>query len=571
MIAVILLRGDSDMFYPIILYAIISVLPAAYMYFYPTNANSESSRKLTVSAISLLSFILQTHYMQNMNNFQYWFAIIPLFFVGLYVGRFYLAMVAIGAIVFHLFYYTSGSEFLLFTSYVFIISIVNFTVYSKFQTLHGARKILLVLCSVTISGIVSIFLFLQSLEARNIHNSTFSWWELIEYGVIYYCTILYSFMSLNRQEDKDKLISMYQSMNCTANYELNTWIQVIRNSPISIINVNVSGEIMYANNKAYEKLINLRRVSNKIGYIQRLEDILSPSVNSSIAQLVNQVFMNKIASNTTQFDGQNCYMYSASPIFSQESEQIVAVSLFIHDITELHVLRHEIDHMDRLSLVGQMAASITHEIRNPMAVIRGFVQLLEEKSSTKGHEYYRIIIDELDRANAIISDFLALAQQHEVKKELQQINKIINDLYPLLLADANLRGQTMEFTLADQLPSISINEREIKQLMLNLSRNAMEAMDQDGHLHISTRMCNEGILLSVSDQGPGISDDMKIKIFEPFVSTKITGTGLGLPLCADIAKRHNAHIEVLNNKDRGSIFQILFPFEKQVEKQLLSS
>ncbi|MCR8659551.1 two-component system sensor histidine kinase NtrB [Paenibacillus endoradicis] len=559
------------MFYPIILYATISALPAAYMYFYPTNVKSQTSRKLIVSAISLFSFILQTHYILDMNNYQYSFALIPLFFAGLYAGRCYLAMVAVCAVLFHILYFTTAQEFLLFTTYVFIVSIVNFTIYSKYQTLHSARKIILVLCSITVTTIVCVFLFLQSTGTEISGNNTLLWWEEIGYGIIFYCTILYSFMLLIRQENKDNLINLYQSMSYSTEYELNTWIQVIRNAPIAIINVNVNGEIMYANNKAYEKHTNLRRVSNKIGYIQKLDDVLSSPVNSSITQLVKQVFMNKLATNTTQFDGQNCYMFSAVPIISQENEQIVAVSLFVQDITELHVLRHELDHMDRLSLVGQMAASITHEIRNPMAVIRGFVQLLEEKSGSKGHEYYRIIIDELDRANAIISDFLALAQQREVKKELQQINKVIDDLYPLLLADANLRGQTMEFTLADQLPSISINEREIKQLMLNLSRNAMEAMDQDGHLHISTRICNEGILLSVSDQGPGIADDMKIKIFEPFVSTKTTGTGLGLPLCADIAKRHNAHIEVLNNIDRGSIFQILFPIEKQMETQLLSS
>lgn len=559
------------MFYPVVLYAIISALPAAYMYFYPTNVNSESLRKLMVSAIALFSFILETHFMPDVNNYQYSFALIPLFFVGLYAGRFSLAMVAVCGVLFHILYFTSGSEFLLFTSYVFIVSIVNFTVHSKYQTLHSRGKIILVLCSVTITTTVCVFLSVQSLDDQFRYHSNFLWQDQIKYGIVYYCTILFLFMVLIRQERQDRLLNYYQSMNYTANYESNTWIQVIRNSPISIINVNVSGEIMYANNKAYEIHTNLRPVSNQVGSIQNLDEVLSTSVILSITQLVNQVFMNRIAASTTQFDGENCFMYSALPIFSQDNEQIVAVSLFIQDITELHVLRHEIDHMDRLSLVGQMAASITHEIRNPMAVIRGFVQLLEEKSSTKGHEYYRIIIEELDRANAIISDFLALAQQREVKKELQQINKVIDDLYPLLLADANLRGQTMEFTLADQLPAISINEREIKQLMLNLSRNAMEAMDQDGHLHISTKICNEGILLSVSDQGPGLSDDMKIKIFEPFVSTKSTGTGLGLPLCADIAKRHNTHIEVLNNIDRGSIFQILFPFEKQVEKQLLSS
>lgn len=555
------------MFYLNISYAVVTALPVAYMIFYPTNANSESSRKLTVSVISLFSFILQTHYMSDMNDHQYWFAMVPLFLTGLYAGKLYLALLAIGAVLFHLFYYTSSLEFLIYTTYVFIITIVSFTIYSKYQTLHNVGKIISIVCSVTVAGTLCILLYFLSEDPVIVNNTAYLWLEQLEDGAVFYSTLIFLFMVLIRQEHKDRLINMYQALNYTYHYELNTWIQVIRNAPFVVVNVNVNDEIMYANNTAYEKYQQLHQVSNELGRIQKLDDVLSGSANSSVTQLVKQVFMNKIAANTTQIDGESCYIYSALPILSQDNGQILAVSLFVQDITELHVLRHEIDHMDRLSLVGQMAASITHEIRNPMAVIRGFVQLLEEKSGSKGHEYFRIIIDELDRANAIISDFLALAQQREVKKEFQQINKVIDDLSPLLLADANLRGQTMEITLAEQLPPISINEREIKQLMLNLSRNAMEAMDQDGHIHISTMRCSEGILLSVSDQGPGISDDMKIKIFEPFVSTKDSGTGLGLPLCADIAKRHNAHIKVLNNKEQGSIFQILFP----IEKHLLSS
>ena len=545
------------------LYAIVTTLPAAYMYFYPTNANSESSRKLTVSAISLISFIIQTHYMLDINNFQYWFAMVPLFFTGLYAGKQYLAIVAVSAVLFHLFYYTSGLEFLIYTTYVFISSIITFTIYYKYQTLHNIGKIILIMSSVTVAGILCILLYIQSVGPLVVNHIVYTWWEQIEFGLLFYGSLLISVMALIRQEDKDRIITLYQSMNRTYHHELSTWIQVIKNAPFAVMNVNVNNEIIYANSKAYEEHHLLQSVSNKLDYNLKLDDVLSSSESSSVTQLIEQVFMNKIAANITQFDGDKCYMYSALPIFTQDNKQILAVSLFVQDITELHILRHEIDHMDRLSLVGQMAASITHEIRNPMAVIRGFVQLLEEKSGSKGHEYFRIIIDELDRANAIITDFLALAQQREVKKEFQQINKVIDDLSPLLLADANLRGQTMEITLAEQLPPISINEREIKQLMLNLSRNAMEAMDQNGHLHISTTRCSEGILLCVSDLGPGISDDMKIKIFEPFVSTKDTGTGLGLPLCADIAKRHNAHIKVLNNKERGAIFQILFPIEKQ--------
>nr|WP_285855784.1 ATP-binding protein [Paenibacillus camelliae] len=214
-----------------------------------------------------------------------------------------------------------------------------------------------------------------------------------------------------------------------------------------------------------------------------------------------------------------------------------------------------------------MAASITHEIRNPMAVVRGYVQLLQERSHVAQREYFSIIIEELDRTNQIISDFLTLAQNKREQKFSNSLNDVINELVPLLQADANLRGQMLVVELSDQLPPYQINESEIKQLLLNISRNGMEAMQQDGVLTIKTMFVNRQIILSIADTGLGIPDELKQKIFEPFYSSKRMGTGLGLPLCANIVHRHNGKISVLNNSQQGTIFQIHFP----LEEQLLSS
>ncbi|MFC4598507.1 ATP-binding protein [Cohnella hongkongensis] len=233
--------------------------------------------------------------------------------------------------------------------------------------------------------------------------------------------------------------------------------------------------------------------------------------------------------------------------------------LFIgHDVTELHRLKDEVDRMERLSLVGQMAASITHEIRNPMAVIRGFVQLLNERSPDDQKSYFRIVLDELDRANAIINDFLSLAQNRIVEKEPSNLNELLKELLPLIWADANMRGQMIDLHTDDGLEPIPMNSKEVKQLVLNLSRNGMEAMNDKGVLRIETQNLPGTVQLRVSDSGVGIPPEKLKRLFEPFFTTKTNGTGLGLALCLSIVERHNGKIQVESTVGEGTTFIVSF-------------
>jgi signal transduction histidine kinase len=232
--------------------------------------------------------------------------------------------------------------------------------------------------------------------------------------------------------------------------------------------------------------------------------------------------------------------------------------LIIQDITELEMLRSELDNVDRLSLVGQMAASITHEVRNPMAVVRGFLQLMQEKSPESLDHYYRIVLEELDRANSIINDFLSLAQNRIAEKEESQLHDIIHELSPLLWADANLRGQSIEFMLAHDVPKLHLNSKEIKQVVLNLARNGMEAMNEKGVLTLETRLVDDTVELCVRDTGPGIPRVKQEKLFEPFFTTKAKGTGLGLSMCLSIVERHNGTITIESEEGQGTTFKVAF-------------
>jgi len=128
-----------------------------------------------------------------------------------------------------------------------------------------------------------------------------------------------------------------------------------------------------------------------------------------------------------------------------------------------------------------------------------------------------------------------------------------------LWADANLRGQTIELILDEKVPELSLNAKEIKQLVLNLSRNGMEAMEEKGQLTIETRLNDSFVELIIKDTGMGIAKSRQERLFEPFFTTKAKGTGLGLALCLSIVERHHGKISVESEEGKGTAFTIQFP------------
>jgi len=269
-------------------------------------------------------------------------------------------------------------------------------------------------------------------------------------------------------------------------------------------------------------------------------------------------------------NGSRVYSTGIYPLIHNQSGKISGAVGIVEDITELDKLRSEFINVERLSLVGQMAAGITHEIRNPMAVVRGFLQLMQEKSPDTLDHYYRIVMEELDRANSIINDFLSLAQNRTAEKEECHLHDIIHELSPLLWADANLRGQSIELKLGSMLPRLLLNPKEMKQLILNLCRNGMEAMGEKGTLTIETRLEGEQVKLFVKDTGIGMPDDVLQRLFEPFFTTKNKGTGLGLALCMSVVQRHNGTIDVESSEGQGTVFIISLPVRSSPQTMIES-
>lgn len=231
----------------------------------------------------------------------------------------------------------------------------------------------------------------------------------------------------------------------------------------------------------------------------------------------------------------------------------------IADITERKLVEKEMSRMDRLNLIGEMAASIAHEIRNPMTTVRGFLQSFTlKKEFTQFDSQLNLMITELDRANSIITEYLSLARNKPHNQSPQSLNKIVISLLPLMESDALLQGKWIVAELPDDIPPLLLDDQEMRQLILNFVRNGLEAMSSGGKLTIGTFAEAKQVVLFIQDQGSGIPPEVQQKLGTPFLTTKENGTGLGLPICYNIAHRHNAQIEV-KTEHSGTTFMVKFP------------
>lgn len=242
---------------------------------------------------------------------------------------------------------------------------------------------------------------------------------------------------------------------------------------------------------------------------------------------------------------------------ANQYNQIETIISIARDITDQKQLETELARYDRLNVVGEMAASIGHEVRNPMTTVRGYLQYYSRKEKfSEYHENFRVMIDEIDRANSIITEFLSLAKNKTVDKARGNISNLISTIFPLLQADALCRGHNILLD-AREIPDSEFGDKEIRQLILNLVRNSFEAIDHGGEVIIRAYSNDDNVMLEVEDNGPGIPVHIIDKLGTPFVTTKENGTGLGLPVCYRIVQQHGAKMEVKTGST-GTIFSIAF-------------
>ena len=238
---------------------------------------------------------------------------------------------------------------------------------------------------------------------------------------------------------------------------------------------------------------------------------------------------------------------------------------------------------DRLAALGQMAAGLAHEIRNPLGAIKGAAQLLatrpddeeldseeeqdDEDEDAEEIEYMEIIIEEVNRLDRVVSQFLGYARPDRGDRQRMNINDVVHKTIQLVTPQAD--EVKLETRLSADLPQVRVDPEQLKQVFLNLAINGIQAMDGEGRLRVVTRQRHgskrgqEASFVEVifKDQGKGIAPETLKDIFIPFFTTKEGGTGLGLPICQRIVENHGGTIEVRSHPGKGSTFSVVLPTE----------
>ncbi|PLR83993.1 ATP-binding protein [Bacillus sp. V33-4] len=214
----------------------------------------------------------------------------------------------------------------------------------------------------------------------------------------------------------------------------------------------------------------------------------------------------------------------------------------------------------KLELVGSLAASTAHEIRNPLTGIKGLVQLLGEKyRDPKDLYYFSIINEEINRINEIVSEFLILGKPTAQKKDMIDIRSVFTELKPIISSEANLHNIRCSYYLPNTPLPVECTKDQMKQVILNLSKNAFESMKNGGDLEINMMQEQETCKIEIIDTGSGISEQALNRVFDPFYTSKDMGTGLGLVICKKIVQSFNGTIEITSKEKQGTQVSIILP------------
>jgi len=219
---------------------------------------------------------------------------------------------------------------------------------------------------------------------------------------------------------------------------------------------------------------------------------------------------------------------------------------------------------ERLSALGNLAAAVAHEVRNPLnAISMGLQRLKVEFQPTDDREQYSHLTDlmlgEVHRLNAIVEQFLSLARPIEIKAEALPVPEVLRELAALEDGDAKRSKVQIRVNAAPDLPPLKADPSHLSQVLLNLMLNGLQAMPEGGTLTLEAKTSNSSFLIAVTDTGPGIAAEDRQRIFEPYFTTKPKGTGLGLAISRRLIEAHGGKLTAADKSGAGCRFEISLP------------
>lgn len=281
-------------------------------------------------------------------------------------------------------------------------------------------------------------------------------------------------------------------------------------------------------------------------------------------ELLEGVKLQNVATSWTN-DNQRFELIVDANTLQDESGKTVGAFILFKDITNLRSFEQKIERNERLAMIGQIAAGTAHEIRNPLTSIKGFLQMFLKSFTDSGMDrektYTEIMLTEINRINSLVSEFLLLSKPRDIQYAMVDLNTVFEEIMPIVESQAILYGIDVRFPSRGKLPMVVGDTELLKQVFINICKNGIEAMGEQGTLQISHHLDQDGDKMSIDihDTGPGVPLYIIDKIFDPFFTTKEEGTGLGLSVCQKIIHDIGGQIRV-SSKGDGTTFHIMLPY-----------
>ena len=253
---------------------------------------------------------------------------------------------------------------------------------------------------------------------------------------------------------------------------------------------------------------------------------------------------------------------------------------FVRDLTErqeaerrIEDLQTELLHASRLSVTGQMASTMAHELNQPLTAVINYLEAARQLMATGagGPERVAELMEraaaQAQRAGEVIRQLRQFVSKGETERQTHSLNQLVEEALALGLVGARQSGVRVSLALEQDLPPVVVDPVQIQQVVLNLVRNAIEAMEavERRELTIATRAANDTIEISIADTGPGIAPELADRLFQPFVTTKKTGMGLGLSICREIVEAHHGYLTVAAQPSGGTVFRMTLPKASQAD------
>jgi len=346
---------------------------------------------------------------------------------------------------------------------------------------------------------------------------------------------------------------------------------IVQNISSGLITIDSTGSITFINSAALELL--------DYDY----KELVGTSIKNLFADLREaEKVLNELLNKKRMFESRETNLISrnkkpipigfTTTLLSSEDSAYDGVIISFRDLTNLHHYRIQMERIDRLTTLGEVAAGIAHEIRNPLAGIKTSAQVLEESFSPGDHRSQLVarIVKEIDRSNELLKKFFNFAKPGKPKQEYVSLETLVEGVYLLLSSKINKKEIIFEKNVESDIPDIYVDENQIEQVLINLFLNSLDALEKGGSINVNLKFIenqddvvleksSKVVILEIKDTGCGIDSDNLERIFNPFFTTKSDGVGLGLSISSRLIEENGGRILVQSEKNQGTQFSIYFP------------